>query len=130
MYTIGLKRRWLPGYRRYSVTKHDWQNFRFILNLADGSQEHIPGFSVSALKVYPDFWAHLAQLERPRVDAPVRAGATREPAPVSVPVPEQDPPQEPEQTPPYREPPTALELEVHRRAAERVRDIQARINEH
>lgn len=125
MYTIGLKRRWLPGYRRYSVTKHDWQNFRFILNLADGSQEHIPGFSVSALKVYPDFWAHLAQLERPRVEEPARAGATRDPEPVRAPEPEPVPQREP-----AREPPTALELEVQRRAAERVRSIQASLNEH
>ncbi len=106
-YTIGLKRRFIPGYRKIRVKGHEWQNGRFILNLEDGSQDHIPGFSIPYLKVYADFWAHLAQLERSRP-------AVKEPEPASEVV-WQDTLPKPE---PQRE-----MTEVERRAAQRVRDI-------
>lgn len=87
-YTVGIKRRFLPGYRKVQVTGHDWKDFRFILNLIDGSQESIPGFQLSSLKVYADFWTHLAQLERsspgivPReTPPPVTEAASEETAP-------------------------------------------------
>ncbi len=91
-YTVGIKRNFGLGYRKVTVTGHDWQNGRFILNLTDGSQEHIPGFSAPALKVYADFWTHLAQIERQRPPPPVvRQGATlaspppaRQPEPIPV----------------------------------------------
>lgn len=133
-YTIGIKRRWIPGYRKVQVTGHDWQNWRFILNLSDGSQEHVPGFSLMTLKVYPDFWTHL-QIERAK--APPREvqrqGATVAAAPIlEEPVQEQgfipDLPQHEIRTAPPPIEKSPLELEVERRAAERVRSIQAGIN--
>ncbi len=133
-YTIGIKRRWLPGYRKITVTGHEWQNWRFILNLTDGSQEHIPGFSTSVLKVYADFWTHL-QIERARV-APQRQGASAAPIPLSVPAPaleEVEAPIEAQESfpaPPPKPERSPLELEVERRAAERVRSIQASLHEH
>ncbi len=114
-YTIGVKRRLWFGYCKHEVNGHDWQNGRFILNLVDGSQIHIPGFQVPEIKVYPNFWTHLAHIERtarPRVaqqpaeelprPEPVRHGATAE-----QPVEDEDP---------------AMQ-EVLRRARERVRSI-------
>lgn len=119
-YTIGIKRRFLPGYRKVQVKGHDWQNGRFILNLTDGSQLHIPGFQTPDVKVYPDFWTHL-QFERASAAPVIRQGATQRqfeerpaPAPVAV---QNEPVQQPLFDP--------LTDEVKRRAAERVRSILA-----
>lgn len=114
-YTVGVKRKLFFGYRKVMVNAHDWQNGRFILNLTDGSQRHIPGFSVPELKVYADFWTHLAQT-RPQVASPkIQA---------SAPVATYQPPAQEElnysPAPPAREP-----TEVEKRAAERVRSIFA-----
>ena len=76
-YTVGLKRRFWPGSSKVKVTRHSWENFRFILDLADGSQELVPGFSCRGLKVYPDFWAYMAFLKSQ--DRPAR-----EPAPLEI----------------------------------------------
>lgn len=65
-YTVGIKRRFWPGYRLVQVTGHSWENFRFILNLTDGSQIVIPGFQAGGIKVYPDFKSHIAVLEDAR----------------------------------------------------------------
>ncbi len=109
-YTIGIKRRFLPGYQKVKVTGHDWQHGRFILNREDGSQDHIPGFSTPRLKVYADFWTHLAQVERSR--------------PVPKPEPEKAVVNEVQWQEPV--PPPQRELsEVEKRAAQRVRDIYA-----
>lgn len=126
-YTVGIKRRWFFGYRKVQVNGHDWQNFRFILNLTDGSQESIPGFTARGVKVYPDFWTHIAQVERTRgAPAPVVA-ARPEPPQRPAPAPIQPEP-EPDE---YREPQPAPEtLEVRRRAAERVRTILASEGQH
>lgn len=123
-YTVGIKRRILPGYRRVSVTAHSWEQGRFILNLSDGSQEHVVA---AGLKVYPDFWTHLAQIERSNRAVHIeRSGIVTE-RPVTRSVPRETQP----------EPPTAFEAEsyepvesvdmqeVKRRAAERVRSILA-----
>ncbi len=118
-YTVGVKRRFGLGYRRFSVTGHDWQNGRFILNLVDGCQEHIPGFSAPALKVYADFWTHLAQIERRPAAQPLnRQGASVMPPPPPEPIPVR----EEEPMPPLRvdSPQT---LEIKRRAAEHVQRI-------
>lgn len=121
-YTIGIKRRFFPGYRKIRVNGHDWQNWRFILNLEDGSQEHIPGFTASALKVYADFWTHL---QMTRAGA-VRAGASAGPAPVvavDVPAPAPEPEAIPEETVPARDESPAMQ-EARRRATERIRELQ------
>jgi hypothetical protein len=121
-YTIGIKRKFWPGYRKVSVNGHDWQNGRFILNLVDGAQEHVPGYSVRVLKVFPDFWTHIAREKR--------QGATVEPRPV----PAQAKPvddfelirqQEPIREEPVRQEPkratmSPMEQEIARRAQEKV----------
>jgi hypothetical protein len=121
-YTIGIKRRFGFGWRKVSVSAHDWREGRFILNLTDGSQEYIPGVAMGGLKVYADFWTHIAQLERSK---PARQ------APLPAPVVEMQPPprevvdvrrEEPEES--YVPEPHELQ-EAKRRAAERVRNILA-----
>ena len=56
-YTVGIKKWW--GYEKISVTRHSWENFRFIFDLANGEQLHVPGFRASGVKVYADFWKHV-----------------------------------------------------------------------
>lgn len=126
MYTVGIKRRFWFGYRKVMVTGHDWQNGRFILNLVDRSQEHIPGFAVPILKVYNDFWTHIAQIEQERKIAAFEAykerqGATKEPPRVAVSAVEiaQEDVDVPRQEVDLRK------QEIERRAAERVRSILA-----
>ena len=143
-YTVGIKRRFWFGYRKIKVNAHDWQNWRFILNLEDGSQEHIPGFHLDSLKVYADFWNHLAKIEHDKLASAIRE-ASREtpvihkPSPVVAPVvKEVEAPfiaPKPEngfmfdealrQGPVEPAPETPEMLEVRRRASERVRDILA-----
>lgn len=116
-YTIGIKRRFGFGFKKYQVNGHDWQNFRFILDLIDGSQIYIPGFSAVALRVYPNFWTHIAQLkQRAAVEDPKKAEPPAE-APISVQAPE----------PQKKAPPSAQpeDPEVLRRAHERLRSIYA-----
>lgn len=134
-YTIGIKRRFFPGYRKVRVTGHDWQNWRFILNLEDGSQEHIPGFAAPALKVYADFWTHL-QMTKTAAPRDVsreialahlagRAGAQAGPVPVVTTAPIETPapvPSEPEAETVRDESPAMQE--ARRRAAERIRELQ------
>jgi hypothetical protein len=62
-YTIGIKRRFIPGYTKYRAVRHSWENFRFLVDLEDGSQLVIPGFRAEGLKVYPDFKTHIQDLE-------------------------------------------------------------------
>lgn len=63
-YTVGLKKWW--GYQKLSVNRHSWENFRFIFDLADGSQLIVPGFKASGVKVYSDFWKHVELTNRAR----------------------------------------------------------------
>ncbi len=60
-YTVGVKRRFFPGFKKYVVKAHDWKDFRFLLNLENGEQVQIPGFRCPAFKVCADFWIHHAQ---------------------------------------------------------------------
>jgi hypothetical protein len=81
-YTVGIKRRFLPGFRKIAVLAHSWENFRFLLNLVDGSQLVIPGFRVDAIKVYADFNDHLnlRREEQRRAAAEAELQALREKA--------------------------------------------------
>lgn len=117
-YTVGIKRRFLPGYRKVQVTAHDWKDFRFILNLSDGSQESIPGFQLTCLKVYADFWTHLAQIEQSKANTIV----PRETPTMAEEIVEIDG-SEPVQEPLGQESP--IIQEAKRRATERVRNILA-----
>lgn len=113
-YTIGIKRRFWPGYTRHTVKSHDWQNFRFILDLEDGGQIHIPGFQAGALKVYPDFWTHLQNLkaqlayQRPAAPPPPVQYTQEAPAPRAEPI---------------QAKPSDMESEAYRRAVERVNSL-------
>lgn len=92
-YTVGVKHRILPWYKKYQVKAHSWENFRFILNLVNGEQIYIPGFQATAVKVYANFWNHYKREELRRQSAPVidrlqgatfvdrSAGKQREPLP-------------------------------------------------
>ncbi len=123
-YTVGVKRNFWFGHRKVTVNGHDWQNGRFILNLTDGSQEHIPGFSTPGVKVYADFWTHLAQIERSRPappPMPVRQPVNVAPQPVAQiqPMFETEPDPEPEQEIPE----SAITQEAKRRATEHIQRI-------
>lgn len=61
-YTIGIKKWW--GFEKYDVTRHSWENFRFIFDLADGSQLIVPGFKASGVKVFKNFWDHVGAQNR------------------------------------------------------------------
>lgn len=120
-YTVGIKRKLWFGYRKVMVTGHDWQNGRFILNLSDGSQEHIPGYAAPSLKVYADFWNHLAQIERSR---PPRAEPPRHEAePVPSPQPHFERQGAVAQEPVKVIPEDPLMQEARRRAAQRIASI-------
>lgn len=54
-YTVGIKRRFLPLFKRYSVTGHDTDSGCLLLNLTDGSQLSVPGVTQKVIKVYPDY---------------------------------------------------------------------------
>jgi len=62
MYTLGIKRRFFPGFKKLRVRNHGWEGDRLIVNLEDGSQEQIPGFRVFSLKVYNDFHKHFEEI--------------------------------------------------------------------
>lgn len=130
-YTVGIKRRWLPGYRKVLVSAHEVQQGWFIFNLADGSQERYPALSIPGLKVYNDFWTHLAQMQRTTMEAPRPAVVPRETQTVveeaREPAPRVEQPEIELQSRPGDSPEM---LEVKRRAAERVRDILASNESH
>lgn len=64
-YTVGIKRRFFPGYTKFRVKAHSWESNRFILNLVTGEQIQIPGFQAPALKVYSDFWEYNQKKSKP-----------------------------------------------------------------
>jgi hypothetical protein len=58
IYTIGVQRRFLPLFRKYRVTSHEFRAEplpRLILVCEDGSQLAIPGLAQRIIKVYPDY---------------------------------------------------------------------------
>lgn len=116
-YTIGIKRRWLPGYRRLLVTGHAWQHGRFILDLNDGSQEHIVG---AGIRVYTDFWAHLAHVKKSQ---PI---VQPEPQPVAAPTPAPvEPTDDYTEPPPLPVPETPMMQLARQRAMERIKELHA-----
>ncbi len=57
-YTVGVKRRFLPGFKKFKVTGHDTEHFgdgaRLLLYLMDGSILALPSVQRRVVKVYPD----------------------------------------------------------------------------
>lgn len=68
MYTIGIKRKFLPGYRLFSVTHHDNETIdgrtRLILNCADKSVVVVPDIAGRGVKVFPDYHYAVTQKEQ------------------------------------------------------------------
>lgn len=65
-YTVGVGRRFLPGFRRYKVTGHTTEPVgnipRLVLTCADGSIVAIPGLDKRKVKVYPDYQDEVARV--------------------------------------------------------------------
>lgn len=80
-YTVGIKRRFLPGYRKFKVTAHEWDTTRIeqvlVLTLANGGFVSC-GMHGREMRVYADY--HQAQREQvPHVDVDqIRAEVRRE----------------------------------------------------
>jgi len=63
-YTVGLKRRFFFGWRKFKVQGHSWENGRLVMDLASGHQVHVPGVKIRAFQVYPDIKHVLQTLEQ------------------------------------------------------------------
>lgn len=59
MYTVGIKRRFLPGYRRFKVEHHEHElvgaSIRLVLQCADKSIVAIPHVADLGVKIFPDY---------------------------------------------------------------------------
>lgn len=83
-YTIGIKRRFLPFYKRYSVYGHKTEvlagNVRLVMKLDDGSTLTVPEIAKRQLKVYPDYDNAIANQEKWKRGqaSPVPSAATEE----------------------------------------------------
>lgn len=79
-YRVGVKRRWLPGYRKFNVVKHTHgDEGETFLTLAKGGRVHVPGGA--ELRLYPEYDAvmgrHRALKEEQEAQA-LEAAAQRE----------------------------------------------------
>lgn len=58
-YTIGIKRRFLPFYRKFRVFGHKnetvGQDVRLVMTMVDGSTLAVPDIAKRFLRVYPDY---------------------------------------------------------------------------
>lgn len=57
-YTVGIKRRFLPGYRKFKVTSHEWLRDgaeRMVAMVLDGGGYISVSMWGRELKVYPDY---------------------------------------------------------------------------
>lgn len=78
-YTIGIKKSilgFIPWTTKLRVTRHSWENFRFVFDLEGGSQLLVPGFKCEGVEVYPDFWDHV-RLEKQRAESEKLAAAMK-----------------------------------------------------
>jgi hypothetical protein len=79
-YTVGVRRRFLPVFKKYKVFRHDTETLaeggRLILQLADGSQLGIPGIARRVVKVYPDYRAFEFRMQQ--------QSPAQQPAPTAV----------------------------------------------
>lgn len=68
-YTVGIKRRFLPGYRKYRVYSHSWDTQKLevvlVLELDDGGFVSV-GMTRKEMKVFPDY--HDAKREQAKID--------------------------------------------------------------
>lgn len=72
-YTIGIKRKWLPGYTKYRVTQHRTQfnvggkelpHPRLVLTLVNGDELAISAIDTRDFIVYVDFQREQARVRR------------------------------------------------------------------
>lgn len=58
-YTLGVKRRFLPGYRKFRTLGHKNETvgaeIRLVIRTVDGALVTIPDVAKREIKVYPDF---------------------------------------------------------------------------
>ncbi len=58
-YTVGIKRRVMPGYRKFTVFGHRSEkigdSYRLVLKCEDGSLVAVPALAKKEIKVYPDY---------------------------------------------------------------------------
>ena len=67
VYTVGVKRRFLPGYKKFKVTAHEpavWGNVTvFAMTMADGSYVFVSNLDRRGVRVYPDYRVASARLQ-------------------------------------------------------------------
>ena len=71
-YTIGIKRKALPLYKKFKVVAHsvdkDAQPSRLVLTCTDGSLIMVPRIHLDQWRVYPDFIPAQANLKKIKED--------------------------------------------------------------
>lgn len=67
MYTVGLKRRFLPGFKKYWVRDHSTAGDSLVLVLADLTQIAIHGLAGRMIAVFPDYQDHARHVELAKV---------------------------------------------------------------
>lgn len=63
-YTIGVKRRFLPGYRKFQCVHHSMDNDGLELHLVDGSAVFLSALVVRGYKVYPNYRVAQEKIKR------------------------------------------------------------------
>jgi hypothetical protein len=63
-YTVGVKRRFLPGYRKFSCVHHAMDHDGLELHLVDGSAVFMPTLILRGYKVYPNYSVAQEKIER------------------------------------------------------------------
>jgi hypothetical protein len=69
-YHVGIKRRFLPGFRKISVLSHSFTQDGLELHRADGVQEMVTNLVLRRWVVYPDYWMTKAKIEAVQATAP------------------------------------------------------------
>lgn len=82
-YTVGVKRRFLPGHRKHKCVYHAHDSQGLELHLVDGSAVFLGNLMVRGYKVYPDY--SIAQDKINRLKARARAEAKQQTPPPSPP---------------------------------------------
>ena len=67
-YTVGVKRRFLPFYKKYSVVGHTNESLagstRLVLNMRGGSVIVIPEIHKKYVQIYPDYLSASSYLKK------------------------------------------------------------------
>jgi len=74
-YTIGIKRKLGPGFKKHTVNTHYYDQDRIFLELSNGGQLSYPGLHSLTIQVYPDIWEHNRLLESRKAEEQAREQA-------------------------------------------------------